>query len=469
MAEVGPPLVGQPLLGDSLPFLLTSVTDKELFRASEAPGAVHVYAQCSYGTQQLQGWVCLLQRQCLQVHHLIVEGHGGNLGHVSRPGSQDNVSVVQPEHKALFAHRKCLEVPDPLDGSERGQERCLSRQVFQLDWVQRLKGTPLKSSQDDREVPGGHQGWPRGVQPPGTPQEPHDEIMLSQGPAVHCIVMGRDSGHIHFQGGGWQPTLQPFLQERKHYSNRASSGVFSARRTPVCEQTPLQCIGLPCRRSSSLSDGLYHRLWETTQVCRVPSRSHAWRFHRSGRGCQMVPSPWERRSFLRGMRQGGAVARRMSSGNQVRVGQNGSLGEMHTCIEPEASCVPVRPCRGCPRPGRNTAGSGRTRGKQTGLPELPRIDSRSAGSSRDGVAILRGSELSWERIGRTIELPRNVDSAQRFEPRVTPEEEMAGELWHAAWSYTPHLVDVRHSRSVSVNERRCVMYYILKYARWRRS
>ncbi len=225
--------VGQPLLGDSLPFLLTSVTDKELLRASEAPGVVHVYAQCSYGTQQRQGWVCLLRRQCLQVHHLIAEGRGGNLGHVSRPGSQDNVRVVRPEHKALFAHRKCLEVPDPFDGSERGQERCLSRQVFQLDWVQRLKGTPLKSNQDDREVPGGHQGWPRGVQSPGTPQEPHDEIMLSQGPAVHCIVMGRDSGHIHFQGGGWQPTLQPFLQEGKHYSNRASSGVFSARRTPV--------------------------------------------------------------------------------------------------------------------------------------------------------------------------------------------------------------------------------------------
>ncbi len=125
--------VGQPLLGDSLPFLLTSVTDKELLRASEAPGAVHVYAQWSYGTQQLQGWVCLLRRQCLQVHHLIAEGRGGNLGHVSRPGSQDNVRVVRPEHKALFAHRKCLEVPDPLDGSERGQERCLSRQVFQLD------------------------------------------------------------------------------------------------------------------------------------------------------------------------------------------------------------------------------------------------------------------------------------------------------------------------------------------------
>ncbi len=187
--------VGQPLFGDSLPFLLTSVEDKELLRASDASGAV--------------------------------------LRYVSRPGSQDNVRVDRPEHKALFAYQKHLEVPDPFDGSERGQERCLSRQEFQLDWVQRLKGVPLKSSQDDREVPRGHKGWPGGIHPPGTLQEPHDEIMLSQGPAVHCIVVGRDSGHIHFQGGGWQPTLQPFLQERKHYSNRASSGVFSTRRTPV--------------------------------------------------------------------------------------------------------------------------------------------------------------------------------------------------------------------------------------------
>ncbi len=43
----------------------------------------------------------------------------------------------------------------------------------------------------------------------------------------------------------------------------------------------------------------------------------------------MVPSPWERRSFLRGMRQGGAVAREISSGNQVRVGQWGATSR--TC------------------------------------------------------------------------------------------------------------------------------------------
>ncbi len=35
------------------------------------------------------------------------------------------------------------------------------------------------------------------------------------------------------------------------------SCIFSARRTPVREQTPFQCIGLPCWRSYSLNDGLY--------------------------------------------------------------------------------------------------------------------------------------------------------------------------------------------------------------------
>ncbi len=49
--------VGPPLLGDSLTFLLTSVADKELLRASKALGAVHVNVQRSYGTQQCQGWV----------------------------------------------------------------------------------------------------------------------------------------------------------------------------------------------------------------------------------------------------------------------------------------------------------------------------------------------------------------------------------------------------------------------------
>ncbi len=98
------------------------------------------------------------------------------------------------------------------------------------------------------------------------------------------------------------------------------------------------------------------------------------------------------------------------------------------------------------RSWKNTAGSGRTRGKQTGPPELPRIDTRSARSSRDESPFSGERKLSWEHIGCTIELPRDVDSTQGFELRVTPEEEMAGELWHAVWSYTSQPVDVGDSR-----------------------
>ncbi len=92
-----------------------------------------------------------------------------------------------------------------------------------------------------------------------------------------------------------------------------------------------------------------------------------------------------RRSFLRGMRQGGEVTREMSSGNQVRVGQCGATSR--TCSSSSLSLHSVCASR---LTGGNTSGSGRTRGKQTGPPELPRIDSRSAGSSRDGVATVRG-------------------------------------------------------------------------------
>ncbi len=52
--------VGQPLLGDSLSLLLTSVANKELLRAPKALGGVHVYAQLR-GPQQHQGWICLLR------------------------------------------------------------------------------------------------------------------------------------------------------------------------------------------------------------------------------------------------------------------------------------------------------------------------------------------------------------------------------------------------------------------------
>ncbi len=63
--------VGHPLLGDGIPFLPASVTDKELVWGPEALRPVNVVSQCSDGTKQSQGWVCLLRGQRLQAHHLV--------------------------------------------------------------------------------------------------------------------------------------------------------------------------------------------------------------------------------------------------------------------------------------------------------------------------------------------------------------------------------------------------------------
>ncbi len=132
------------------------------------------------------------------------KGVVGTLGTYPGRGLRDNVRVGRPEHKAHFAYRNAWRSPDPLDGSECGQECCLSRQEFKLDWIQRLKGIPLKASQDElvERSQEDTRGDLAGFKPSGTPQEPNDQVMLPKDPAVHCIVMCCDSSDIHFQGGG---------------------------------------------------------------------------------------------------------------------------------------------------------------------------------------------------------------------------------------------------------------------------
>ncbi len=108
---------------------------------------------------------------------------------------------------------------------------------------------------------------------------------------------------------------------------------------------------------------------------------------------------------------GGAVMRSMSSENQVRVGQDGTTGRtyssssltLHSVCARRLTggsanlrktqgqvCASVSVPRG-PRSGSHTTGYGRTRGRQPGLPELPQINSITAGSSRNGVTILQGT------------------------------------------------------------------------------
>ncbi len=61
-----------------------------------------------------------------------------------------------------------------------------------------------------------------------TSKQPDDQVVLPHRLTVYCIMMCVNSGNIHFEGGGKQPSLQPILQEREHNPDRASMGVFPA-------------------------------------------------------------------------------------------------------------------------------------------------------------------------------------------------------------------------------------------------
>ncbi len=89
--------VGQPLFGDSLPFLLTSVADKELLRASEACPRICTMLLRDTATLRLD----------LPPPRAVLVGSPPDRGRAwlepwASPGSQDNVRVDRPEHKALF-------------------------------------------------------------------------------------------------------------------------------------------------------------------------------------------------------------------------------------------------------------------------------------------------------------------------------------------------------------------------------
>lgn len=83
------------MFGDSLLLVLTSETDKELIRSSEALYAVEVYVQSVHWAQQRQDWVSLVTRERIQINHLVPEWSSGNFVHVAGPVSQDNMRLCQ--------------------------------------------------------------------------------------------------------------------------------------------------------------------------------------------------------------------------------------------------------------------------------------------------------------------------------------------------------------------------------------
>ncbi len=107
--------------------------------------------------------------------------------------------------------------------------------------------------------------------------------------------------------------------------------------------------------------------------------------------------------------------------------REGSLGEMHICEGPAASCVPVRPCRVFLRSGSRTTGNATSLGTRTGLPV--RVQNVANQLDRLGME----SPFSGERSSSAcpVEQAQNMNGAKQPQMLPTPEEEVAGELRHA--------------------------------------
>ncbi len=180
---------------------------------------------------QRQGWICLLRGLCLQVHHLIMKGRGGNFGHVSRPGSQDNVRVNRNLSSTESSSSKgLLWSPDrTIEISQEGTRGGLG--CFNL--LAPFRNLTMRFPRDRLS----NASWCAAIA------------------ATYTFKMEGDS-------------LRSNLSFRKESTTPIVHLQGSSRRE-IREHTPLQDKSLPRREGSGLSDSVFHRRWEITLVCSV--------------------------------------------------------------------------------------------------------------------------------------------------------------------------------------------------------
>ncbi len=135
-----------------------------------------------YWTQQRWGWVWLIMKQCLQVHHLIPKRGSGNFGHVVR--SQAYVRVCQTKLKACFAENACRS-PTLLLEVSTFRSAVFNERALSLTNSSGSKGALCRPSK-----------------------------------TTERFIEGKRSDL-----GGWS-ALQPLLQEGKHWPDCASLWVF---------------------------------------------------------------------------------------------------------------------------------------------------------------------------------------------------------------------------------------------------
>ncbi len=217
---------------------------------------VNVVSQCSDGTKQSQGWVCLLRGQRLQAHHLVSKWSSGKLGHIAGPGPQDYLGIRRSKLQARIVVRKCVQLPNPLNGGQSKQEQSflgmeldsvsqtahLTQELAQLNCLNTFKNrtaAPLKQFQ--RLL--GHMAAAAAVTPLG---------LLHMRPLQHWLHGGRGRA-ARCGSKSLQPAAKPSPRGQTFHSfgqecpwNR-SPGTLWFTQMPLPKAGGPRSMGMQCR------------------------------------------------------------------------------------------------------------------------------------------------------------------------------------------------------------------------------
>ncbi len=166
-------------------------------------------------------------------------------------------------------------------------------------------------------------------------------------------------------------------------------------------------------------------------------------------GCHKVARLWVSRSFLREIYIGWAFTRIISSENQVRMGQYSATSRICSSSSLILHSVCARRLTGvnllakalrpvvCQRiHAECSLGQGveqLTVRCLWGRKQVYLCKSETSPNQLDRLGMespLSGERSSWQLVGCRVEQTQNVSGAKRPQMLLTPEEEVAGKLWH---------------------------------------
>ncbi len=138
------------------------------------------------------------QGKRLQVHHLIPKGHGGNFGHISRPGVSWQCESAVPNSRHKSSTKNACRSPTLLTEANAVRSAVFNDRNLSSTDCRGSKGSSLKAVRTEGRSQEGTR-WGRGGFNPRRPsEEPDVPSRASHRRTVYCIVMCGNSSNIHF-------------------------------------------------------------------------------------------------------------------------------------------------------------------------------------------------------------------------------------------------------------------------------